>query len=95
MGFPTALRITTVWSWSLLGFTRGLNSYDYYKKHTKYENEKQSFYLDKVGWGFGGTLAYINPVTFWIALYKEVYRIEVYIRGLEDQKQTPFYNEVL
>ena len=91
--------ITMVCGWPILGFKRGLNSYDYNYSHNKlYSHGKQiknPFYLDKLAGGIFSAIAYLNPVTGLIGLYKEIYRIEVNLRGLEDEKKTDYYNEVL
>jgi len=80
-------------SWGALGFKRGINSYDYsYKKDSRL---KQHLYLEKGKWGVVSTIAYINPISFLFVLYKEIYRLEVNLRGLEDEKHTDYYNEVL
>jgi hypothetical protein len=85
--------------WPSLGFKRGLNSYDYnYSNNKLYRNsekEKSPLYLHKIAWGVGGIFWYLNPATFLFVLYKEVYRLEVNLRGLEDEKKTDYYNEVL
>ena len=84
-------RIIIFSAWSALGFKRGINSYDYsYNK-----DSRQDLYLQKGIWGVTSTMAYINPCTFFIVLYKEIYRLEVNLRGLEDEKKTDYYNEVL
>ena len=87
----------TISAWCLLGLKRGLNSYDYnYSKNKIYRNSSIGpLYIDKVGWGFAGIMCYLNPATFFIILYKEVYRLEVNLRGLEDEKKTDYYNEML
>jgi hypothetical protein len=91
--------ITMVCGWPALGFKRGLNSYDYNYSHNKlykhHEKAKHPFYLDKFAWGIISAIAYLNPVTGLFGLYKEVYRLEVNLRGLEDEKKTDYYNEVL
>jgi hypothetical protein len=88
-----------IFGWPSLGFIRGLNSYDYNYSHNKlykhYEKAKHPFYLDKLAWGIFSAFAYLNPVTGLFGLYKEVYRLEVNLRGLEDEKKTDYYNEVL
>ena len=87
-------------AWGILGFKRGINSYNHdylWRKYSKYENPKKinSFYIDKISWGIAGSFAYLNPATFLFVLYKEVYRLEVNLRGLEDEKKTDYYNTVL
>jgi hypothetical protein len=86
-------KIIILSSWSLLGFKRGINSYDY--SHKKDSRLKQHLYLEKGIWGLVSTIIYINPVSFFIVLYKEFYRLEVNVRGLEDEKNTDYYNQVL
>jgi len=91
--------ITMVCGWPILGFKRGINSYNYNYEQNKlykhHEKAKHPFYLDKLAWGIFSALAYFNPATGIIVLYKEIYRIEVNLRGLEDEKKTDYYNEVL
>jgi len=93
------IRLIPIFGWPALGFKRGINSYDYNYSNNKlykhYEKAKHPFYLDKLAWGVGGTFLYLNPCTFLFVLYKEVYRIEVNLRGIEDEKKTDYYNEVL
>jgi hypothetical protein len=84
--------------WPALGFKRGINSYDYnYSNNRLYrhsEKMKYPLYLDKLIWGIGGMLWYLNPVGVFFGLYKEVYRLEVNLRNIEDEKLTAYYNEV-
>ena len=91
--------VTTVCGWPILGFKRGINSYNYNYEHNKLYSHgkpiKNPLYLHKLAWGIVSAIAYINPATGLIGLYKEVYRIEVNLRGLEDEKKTDYYNEVL
>jgi hypothetical protein len=46
-------------------------------------------------WGLGSTLVYLNPFMCFITLAKEIYRLEVNLRGIEDEKKTEYYNKVL
>ena len=89
------VRFIAVWVWPVLGFNRGLNSYNYNYVKNKLYRHSNPFYIDKIVWGAVGTLIYLNPITFFFVLYKEVYRLEVNLRGLEDEKNTDYYNEVL
>ena len=89
-------KIMILSSWSLLGFKRGINSYEYsYKKDSQVMKVKQHLYLEKGIWGLGSMMVYLNPVTFFFALYKEIYRLEVKLRGLENEKNTDYYNKIL
>ena len=97
-----AIGLIPILGWPALGFKRGMNSYDYYysnnklyRNYDKSEKAKPHLYLHKIAWGFGGMLWYLNPVGVFFGLYKEAYRIEVNLRGLEDEKKIDYYNEVL
>ena len=86
----------TICAWPALGFYRGINSYDYNHSNNRiYNSSTRPLYINKVVWGFGGIMCYLNPIGGFIGLYKEVYRLEVNLRGLEDEKKTAYYNEVL
>jgi hypothetical protein len=88
--------IITVCAWPTLGFYRGLKSFDYnYSNDRIYKSSTRPLYINKVVWGLGGILCYLNPVGCAIGLYKEVYRLEVNLRGIEEEKKTAYYNEVL
>ena len=89
------VRFIAMWAWPVLGFYRGLNSYNYNYVKNKLYRHSNPFYIDKIVWGAVGTLIYLNPITFFFVLYKEVYRLEVNLRGIEDEKNTDYYNEVL
>jgi len=82
-------------SWSGLGYIRGINSYKYH--HNKYETEKKEDYLyaSLMLYGFFGIGIYANPFLLPFTIYKEIYRFEVDVRNLEDEKKTRFYNSLL
>ncbi len=85
--------IIGVWcAWCALGFTRGVQSYNYF--FPKWNTNKVPLYSDKIVWGFWGALYYANPFFAPFNLYKEMYRLEVNIRGLEDEKNTDYYKSV-
>ena len=88
-------------AWSVLGFKRGMNSYEYNcskdEKYTKKSSETspaRPLYIEGVGWGFIGFVFYLTPPLCLIAAYKEIYRLEVNLRGIEDEKKSRFYNEI-
>jgi len=83
--------------WPLLGFKRGMNSYDYHhSKNDLYIKQKgPPLFIDKICWGICSAGAYINPCIIPLILYKEVYRLEVNLRGLEEEKKKDYYNKVL
>ena len=82
--------------WSLLGFKRGLNLYDYnYNKFNSYSDKKEPYmYSTKFANGLLGVFVYVNPILLVITIPKEIYRLEVNIRGLEDEKKTIYYNQL-
>jgi hypothetical protein len=83
--------------WCGLGFARGFQSakYDHTKyDHTKYYSDKPNMYIDSISHGFLGTIFYANPILFPIFIYKEIYRLEVNIRKLEEEKKTSKYNDL-
>jgi hypothetical protein len=93
--------------WLALGFYRGSRSYDYdykkqfiqYEKNKKYNekyNEKpQYLYSSCIGIGLFGSLLYANPFLFPIILGKEIHRLEINIRGLDEEKEKKDYNDIL
>jgi hypothetical protein len=80
-------------SWSLLGFKRGLNTYDY--NYNNLAKKDTYLYISKVQQGLLGIFLYINPLFLPINIYKEIYRLEVNIRCLEEEKKTYYYNNIL
>jgi hypothetical protein len=80
-------------SWWGVGFYRGVNYYKY--KHNKYESKEPYFYISSIGYGFYGLGLYSNPILIPFTIYKELYRLEINIRNLEDEKNSDFYNEIL
>ena len=76
--------------WGGLGFIRGINSYTYnYNKHESYLYSKSLFH------GIFGLFIYIHPIILPYTIYKEVYRLEIDMRNIEDEKKTSFYNNLL
>lgn len=82
-------------SWTTLGFKRGLEDYDYtYNKYSKNDSKKVYLYSTRIAIGLLGSIIYINPFFIPISVSREIYRLEVNVRGLEDQKKTDYYNEL-
>ena len=77
-------------AWTALGFFRGIHSYNY-----ECNNNKTKLYTVQFVYGIGGSLIYICPFLLPVAVVKEIYRAEIVLRGLENQKTTRYYNEVL
>ena len=80
--------LTFYTSWCGLGFIRGANSY-------KYEKKEKNLYVDLIKYGLFGTIMYANPALFPIFIYKELYRLEINMRNLEDEKKNRYYNTLL
>jgi hypothetical protein len=81
-------------SWCGLGFVRGIHAYKY--EHDKYEVKKKPYmYSNMTCNGILGSLFYAHPILLPIFMYKEIYRLEVNIRNLEDEKKGYFYNELI
>ena len=93
-----SIGLFVIFGWPTLGFMRGIHSYDYhYSNGELYRNSvnKKYMYTDAFMWGCGSTFAYLNPFLLPITLGKEIYRLEVNLRGIEDEKKTDTYNKVL
>ena len=80
-------------SWCGLGFYRGINQYKY--NLNKYDKKKKYLYSDSITNGFFGVLLYVNPVFLPFIVYKEIYRIEVNVRNLQDEKNSEYYNSII
>ena len=79
-------------SWTILGFKRGWNEYDYnFNKYYKNDN-KTYLYTTKIALGLVGFIFYINPFCLPLTVTREMYRLEVNLRGLENEKNTDRYN---
>lgn len=85
-------------SWCGLGFIRGTNSYKYSNNkyiNDKYEKKEPYLYLDSIVYGLFGIIIYGNPVFLPFMIHKEIYRLEINVRNLEDEKKNRYYNEIL
>ena len=78
-------------SWCGLGFIRGIKDYNY--NHNKYK--KDYLYINLICNGFCGIMLYANPGLLPFSVYKEIYRLEVNLRNLEDEKTTSYYNNLV
>lgn len=78
----------------LLGYKRGINDYDYqYEKRKDYMNNTY-LYSTRIGIGIFGGLCYVNPFLMPLFIRKEIYRLEVYMRELEEEKKSDYYNKL-
>ena len=91
--YKILIPLTGVACWSILGFKRGIQSYEY--TYNKRKDISTRLYSTKIMHGLLGSIIYINPVLICRVLLKEIYRAEVNIRDLEDEKNTDYYNEIL
>ena len=73
--------------WSGLGFMRGVNYYNY-------SDKEPYLYSSSFMYGIFGLVIYANPILLPFTTYKEVYRLEINIRNL-NEKQDKYYNELL
>jgi hypothetical protein len=92
MKYSKEIFIGAFTSWSVLGFKRGIDDYNY--KYKKLSNKKTYLYSKKILFGFSGALLYACPIFYLITIPKEIYRLEVNLRSLEDEKKTDYYNEL-
>ncbi len=87
MNLKKSLSIICFSSWCGLGFFRGTNYYKYKKK------EKENYlYINSAIHGFFGAFIYANPCFLPITVYKEIYRLEINLRNLENEKNKDFYD---
>lgn len=78
-------------AWSSLGFYRGMMDY----QHSVYKYEYPYLYTNHFLHGVAGSICYVNPgLSLFIFIPKEIYRLEVNIRGLHYEKYTDKYNEI-
>lgn len=87
-----------------LGFYRGVKLYnykynyqliEYEKEDKKYAKNPTYFYSECFGSGLFGVIIYINPFLLPITFSKEIYRLEVNIRGMNQEKEKPSFYEII
>ena len=76
--------------WSSLGFNRGMNDYEY-----RIQKQNEKLYSMKIWYGVFGVMTYLNPILLIFTIPKEIYRLEVNVRNMDDEKKTNFYNSLL
>ena len=79
--------------WGILGFNRGIDQYEYDQKYDNYF-KKPYFYTDKISSGIFGFMVYVIPSFLPFVVYKEIYRLEINLRGLEEEKSTRSYHKL-
>ncbi len=90
-------------SWGLLGFYRGTQYYNFtfnedmqkYLKEPRIYKKPQDFYLYKVCWGGLATGVYLFPLFCIFPIIKELERLEINLRGLEEEKKKPEYYNII
>ena len=87
--------VTCYTSWCGLGFIRGIKSYNYNYTYKENKENKKYIYLDSMYNGFFGILMYANIALFPYLIYKELYRLEVNIRNLENEKKSKLYIDII
>ena len=80
-------------SWCGLGFIRGVKSYKY--THDKYDKNKPYIYSKSLIDGMFGIIMYANPILLPISIHKELYRLEIDIINLENEKNSKYYNDLI
>lgn len=78
-------------SWGLLGFYRGIKFYDFELNDPNYHKKSQDLYSDKIRAGALGTVVYIFPFFCVFPAVKEIHRLEIYLRDLEEERKKPEY----
>lgn len=53
------------------------------------------FYFSMIGYGLCGIMIYVNPIITPIVFVKEMYRLEINLRNIDNEKKTNFYNKLL
>ena len=53
------------------------------------------FYFSMIGYGLFGIMIYVNPIMLPIVFVKEMYRLEINLRNIDNEKKTIFYNRLL
>lgn len=80
-------------SWCGLGLIRGVNYYKY--TCNNYEKKNPFIYSNSIIDGILGLFLYANPILLPITIHKEIYRLEINIRNLENEKKSRYYNDLL
>ena len=98
MPYTKKLCYVATGSWAVLGFTRGMHWYDYNharrKSQMKFNPPEPYLYTTRVAHGIMGAGIYLFPAFIVVTLPKELYRFEVALRGMDEEKSSPYYNEL-
>lgn len=73
-------------SWVSLGIKRGVDYYDH-------SNPSIYLYKNRLFAGFMGGIIYANPFLSLIVINKELYRLEILVRNMEEERtKTTYYD---
>jgi hypothetical protein len=86
------IKIAIMGGWAMLGFKRGVDSYFYCYRKINLSPDSIPLYSYGIFWGIKSTIVYICPPLIFFSMHRELYRLEVNIRGLEHEKNTKYYN---
>ena len=67
----------------------------YYLKNQTINRKPEKFYISQLGHGCFGTVIYIIPFMCIFPVIKELYRLEINLRGLEEEKKKRDYYNLL
>ena len=91
-------------------YKKDMNYYEYKKEQYKKDKIKYPtmdlyepkqplkpnyFYLTSFSHGIFGSCLYVFPMSMPVCFVKELYRIEINLRGVDDEKNTAFYNKLI
>ena len=93
LNYKYKIAIVSYTIWCGLGFKRGLNAYEY-SHNNKYNKNESFIYSNSIIDGIFGVIMYANPILFPFTLHKELYRLEINARNLENEKKSSYYNEL-
>jgi hypothetical protein len=93
LNYKHKIAIASYTLWCGLGFKRGLNAYEY-SHNNKYNKNECFIYSNSIIDGIFGVIMYANPILFPLTLHKELYRLEINIRNLENEKKSSYFNEL-
>jgi hypothetical protein len=66
--------------------------YSYAYEKTLPSNKPAKYYITNILFGLYGSCLYIYPLSGLLYFFKEIYRLEVYLRNLPDEKKKRYYN---
>lgn len=96
MKIKHSIAITGYISWCGLGFIRGMNDYKYtYNKYKIDKINEPYLYINSLTRGFFGIILYSNPALIPFLIYKELYRLEINLRNLENEKNSDYYKKLI